>query len=309
MKKFATILAVICCLVLISSACFAEGDVASNEAELIKRLREVPEFKFQNHKEGIGEGKAPVYTAPSIDAYRCADGRARCDFSEPIGESNYVDGWLMVRYQISETSMRVGYVQKKYLQGFDFVSHMPKLKMERVPLTAAKDIGITDDPSMDGVAFGVIRKGETFYVLMKYTYTGNWWYVECEIEGKQARGFIDRNNAMVYIGENVTPTEETKVYTLSLIGYPEESPNGEKQIGHVVINPGQRKPVKNKPKKAAKQITVAYPDRYYPCYAVSEKKNGQEWYYIWVETDSKWGWVSSINGTFEALEGLLPLNR
>lgn len=295
MKKFVLIVMAAVFALLPLAQVVAEGLSPAEETELIKRLRAVPEFKFQNHEEGIGEGSAPVYTAPSTDAYRCANGKARCDFSEMIGEANYIDGWLLVRYEISEENMRVGYVQKKYVPGF--VSSLRRLNLERVPLTAAESMKITDDPSRAGVAFGTIEKGETFFVLLKYTYTGNWWYVECSIEGKTARGFIDRSSARFYLGENANQDENAQVYTLESIGYPEETPDGRKVIGHVEINPGVRKPVKNKPDRESKQITVAYPDRYYPCYDVSAKKGGSEWYYIWVETDSKWGWVQSINGT------------
>ena len=296
MKKYIAILFVVISMITLFTSAVAENNVSNQEEEaLLERLRVVPEFKFQNYNDGIGTGEAPVYTAPSTDAFRCANGRARCDFSEFISESNYLDGWLFVRYKIDEDHIRVGYVKGKYVPS-GFKSSMGKLHPERIPVTAASDIMITDDPVLAGTPFGTIKAGETFYIMMKYTYTGSWWYVECAIEGKQARGFIDRKTSSFYLGESVKAQEDTQAYNLSNIGYPEEDPNGNKQIGHVEVYQGKRKSVRNKPDLKATQITVAYPGRYYPCYEVIEKKAGPDWYYIWIEEDSKWGWFYAYNG-------------
>ena len=199
----------IICLILAIAVCSIAEDASVNEKTIISQLQTLPDFKFQVHEDGIGTGTVPVYTAPSLDAYRCADGKARYNISCSISESNYVDGWLFVRYRTTSNVVRVGYTPKRYVNGF--VSHMPKLNFEKIPVTAAVDIDITDDPVEAYTPFGKIKKGENFYILRKYTYTGNWWYVECTVEGKLARGFIDRNKSDFYLGNNVGIDSNAKI--------------------------------------------------------------------------------------------------
>lgn len=282
----------VCLLLIVPMFGIAEESIADEKA-IISQLQTLPDFKFQIHEEGIGTGTVPVYTAPSLDAYRCGDGKARYNISNSVSESNYVDGWLLVRYRTVSNVVRVGYTPPKYVNGF--VSRMPKLEFVKIPVTAAVDIPVTDDPVEAYTPFGTIHKGENFYILRKYTYTGNWWYVECTVEGKIARGFVDRNTAAFYLGRNVDVNSNAKVYNLKELGYPETAPNGSKRIGHVQVNSGKRKIVRKEPSVNATQITVAYADRFYPCYDVKTTRS-LEWFYIWIEEDSKWGWISSANG-------------
>ena len=292
MKKMIVLMLTVCLILTASWTALADGvSAAVDEADLINRLRTVQDFKFRNHENGIGEGLAPVYTAPSLDAYRCANGKASYELEGAIAESNYVDDWLLVRYKIDEKYERVGYVEKKYLN--DYKSTMPKLEMEYIPLTAAVDIEITDDPGLAFTPFGTIHKGETFYVLMKYTYTGNWYYVECTVEGKTARGFIDRTKTSYYLGGSVLPDENMKVYDLETLGYPEMSPMNTAKIGHVEVISEQRTLAHRDANTSSDQISVAYPGKYYPCYNTAPGRKGEEWYYIWIEEDSEWAWVYS----------------
>lgn len=291
MKKTFALILTVCLLLTAFSIALADGSSAVDETDLVNRLRTVQDFKFRNHEDGIGEGTAPVYTAPSQDAYRCANGKAAYELDGPIGESNYVDNWLLVHYNIDNQYERVGYIQKKHLN--DFKSTMPKLNFEYIPLTAAVDIEITDDPYLSLTPFGIIHKGETFYVLMKYTYTGNWYYVECTVEGKTARGFIDRTKTSYYLGSGVTPDENTKVYDLEPLGYPDVSPRNTSKIGHVEVLSEQRILAHKDANEESKQISVAYPGKYYPCYDTAPGKQDKEWYYIWIEEDSEWAWVNS----------------
>lgn len=297
MKK---IIALCMALMLLLTTGTVLAEEQTSEKDILDRLRIVQDFKFLNHKDGIGTDVAPVYTAPSSDAFRCAGGRARYELNGEISESNYVGDWLLIRYRIGNKDDknaydRVGYIHKKYVKGFK--SLMPRLDFEHIPLTAAQDIDITDDPALKGTPFGTIHKGETFYVLMKYTYTGNWYYVECVIDGKTARGFIDRTKITFYLGEAVNPESDAKVYDLASVGYPEVSPRGTTARGHVEVNCKRRIGVKNEPDVNGTQISVVYPGKYYPCYDIVPTgwRNNQEWYYVWVEEDSEWGWIISSN--------------
>ena len=80
-----TIVIVFITIMIMASTAFAGTSISSgnsnmptNDSDLANRLRNVPDFKFKNHENGIGYGNCPVYTAPSEEAFRCADGKASC---------------------------------------------------------------------------------------------------------------------------------------------------------------------------------------------------------------------------------------
>ena len=74
------------------------------------------------------------------------------------------------------------------------------------------------------------------------------------------------------------------------------SPLGTEQFGEVIVDYGlygDRKIVRQNANPQARQVDVAYPGRVYPCYAWTTGSNNHVWYYIWIEEDNVWGWVSS----------------
>ena len=285
-------LAVILCLSAASAAYASSADEA-----VLDRIRTLPAFNFRVHENGLGiAALLPVYTAPSESAFRAGNGEASVNLTEKISESNYVDGWLLIRYQTEKGPFRVGYIQQKYLM--DFKSTMPDVQFERIPLIAADTIYITDDPNYGSSYFGQLNPGDLFYALAKFTVTGNWWYIECTVNGQTARGFIDRNSAPFFLAERSGEEDVAEVYTLANLGYPSVSERGTTRIGQFKLKPGERKPVRQDPDPKATQLTSAYPDRTYICYDIGKAEgSGHIWYYIWCEEDSKWGWISSSNGT------------
>ena len=287
-RLLAVILCAACLLPL--SGGIAES-AAGGEAELLERLRTIPDFKFQNHTDGIGTGVCAVYTAPSAAAYRV--GKAACDLSGQVDEAGYVNGWLLIRYKTNAGLVRVGYIHGDEIG--EFKSSMNGIKGDPVPLTAAGAVPVMEAPSDNTGTLGSLSAGDTFRVLRKYTYTGSWWYIEFEIGGKTARGFIDRNETQFWPGAGADPASGAQAYDLASLGYPEISPRGTGVIGHFEVSPGERKRVREAPGDS-ERITVAYPDRYYPCYDSAQDEKGDTWYYIWVEEDSIWGWIASVNG-------------
>lgn len=151
---------------------------------------EIPKFLFVNFKDGIGCGLCPVYTAPSLDAYRCNDGKAECatDSALYVGGFN-AEGWLMIRYGTNNGSTRVGYIPPSYVKGFKY---WKKLDFSYVEKTADATLYVTDNPLDNYSAFATLDTGETYYILADYTYHGNWWYIECTVDGMIARGFIEK---------------------------------------------------------------------------------------------------------------------
>ena len=174
---------------------------SSGSPGLEQRLNALHPFKFEKHKKGIGYGKCPVYTAPSASSYRCADGRAAVQTNDAMDDAGYVSGWLMVRYETSNGNYRVGYIPPKYVKGY-------KSKMaphfDYIPATADDTIYVTDNPMSHIGSFAMLEPGETFYILSYYNYYAknglDWWYIECEVDGQVARGFIDRSLSAFHLG-------------------------------------------------------------------------------------------------------------
>ena len=271
----------LCCAFALGCAA-ADGASAGDEVE---RLLTVDDFKFQVIEKGIGYGPLAVYSAPSTDAFRGANGKATVDTNEKMAEAGFDDsGWLLVRYELDKGGNRVGYVEKGKVK--DYKARMTLPEFAYVPVTAAAAIDVTDDPTPHGKTMGTIAIGESFTVLAKYTYTGSWWYVECTLEGKTARGFIEREGSSFYAGE-------TLITCVADLGTPAVSPRGGSQIGTAVIKEGERKNVRKTPDASGTIISKVYPGLEYPVYEKRTVENGMEYYYVWVEDDSVWGWISS----------------
>ena len=91
---FCLALAVMLCLSAASAAYASSADEA-----VLDRIRTLPAFNFRVHENGLGiAALLPVYTAPSESAFRAGNGEASVNLTEKISESNYVDGWLLIRY-------------------------------------------------------------------------------------------------------------------------------------------------------------------------------------------------------------------
>ena len=277
--------AVLCSAVLlsISSAALAGTSISGggNTASGGGDIYNVPDFTFRYYEHGLGCGSCPVYTAPSTKAYRCANGKASCWTESDLFVGGFEEtGWLMIRYNTSDGGVRVGYIPPSYVLSFKADI---RLKFVHIPQTATGRIEVTDNPLDPNSAFAVLDPGETYYILGRYTYYGNWWYIECTVDGQVARGFIDRGNTPVSVNGQITAN----------IGNPERSPYGGKRIGTVVINgdPGMTRIVRENAGAEYDLVTRVYGEDEYPAYAMKTGTNGNTWYYIYVNGD--WGWISS----------------
>lgn len=203
MKLFALLLAA--CALLASAAAeapAAEEAAYTEDPELAARLESLPPFKFEIHKEGIGFGTCPVYSAPSEDAYRAADGKASCQTTKArVDDAGFVDGWLLVRYETNGGAWRVGYIPRKYVKGFK--SQMGP-HFDSIPAIATDAMTVTDNPLGHDGGFTTLEAGDAFRILSRYNYHQkdgfDWWYIECTVDGQAARGFIDCATAAFRLG-------------------------------------------------------------------------------------------------------------
>jgi len=199
-RKCRAVLLLIACFSMLLSAASAGTSIgksgSSSSASLTQQLDALSPFKFANHKRGIGYGSCPVYSAPSLDSYRGANGKATVATNSDMAEAGYVSGWLMVRYETNNGGYRVGYIPPKYVKNFKS-SMAPHFGY--IPVVAQDTIYVTDNPMRHGDYFAVLDPGESFHILSKYNYYRDqgleWWYIECTVDGKIARGFIEMSDS------------------------------------------------------------------------------------------------------------------
>lgn len=150
----------------------------------------VKDFLFSEMKDGIGCGVCPVYTAPSLNAFRANNGKAICATDYPLFIAGLnPEGWLLIRYSTNNGGTRVGYIPPSYLKNF---STSKRVNFSYVQATASSTLSVTDNPMNNYSAYGTLAPGETYYILASYTYYGDWWYIECTMDGLVARGFIEK---------------------------------------------------------------------------------------------------------------------
>ena len=285
-----------CAAILVSAACAetaADGDNAFTEFR--EQLLSAYSFKFQRHKDGIARGTCPVYTAPSENSLRLANRYLEVDTNQDIFEAGYSEeGWLLVRFVSSAGKTRVGYIPPKYLKKFK--SSMSRRVFNSIPVVAADTISVMDNPVKPADTVAELAAGDSFVILAKYTYHGNWWYIECAAaDGKITRGFIDRTTSGMYPGNHAAGSTDQAPVTFDTLGTPRKSPLGTEQTGEILVNGAageERKKVHQDADPEGRWVTVVYPARQYPCYGTRDAK-GATWYYVFVEEDSTWGWVRS----------------
>ena len=280
----ALFLAVPCCF----AAAEDDASLPAAKSETVAALLQVPDFKFFEREEGVGSGTCPVYTAPDKDSVRLADGKASCNMGSDLAVAGYVDGWLMVRYEIKDKKARVGYIPAAQSKGMK--ANIGILKLDAIPVRVTEEIEITDNPRSNSTPFGTLPADTEVTILGKYTYTGNWWYVETKLDGKLTRGFIDRGKAAILADGAVYHGNEE-------LGRPVASPDGTRKIGTVTVTGTEEdaRLIRKNANPAAGMAARVYGGDAFPCYGVKEGTNRRDWYCIWV--DGVWGWISSAIAT------------
>ena len=286
-RKPAAVLLVLVLLAAVFGAAAESVEKPAAKSAVVAELLQVLDFKFHVRDEGIGEGTYPVYTAPSKDSLRLADGKARVDVSGEVSVAGYDHGWLLIRYEIKDKKARVGYI----LHSKDMLHpDVGKISFNAVPAQLVEETEITDNPRSNSTPFGTLPAGSDITILAKYTYTGNWWYIEAENAGKQMRGFIDRSATPILVDGTVYNGNTE-------LGFPAVSPGGGEQIGMVLIggDGDNARIVRKRPDPDSDMVARVYSGDVFPCYGTEIGSTWKEWYQIWV--DGVWGWYSSGSST------------
>lgn len=126
----------------------------------------------------------PVYQGPGKAYYRAAQGRASVSTAEPfilIGEE---DGWLLIAYRIADAQLRFGYVEKALLPGIEG----SPLALASQPAIISTDTALVFDPINLYAEELALPEGTP--VTFLGTFGGSCIFVETEIGGRPARGFV-----------------------------------------------------------------------------------------------------------------------
>lgn len=227
------------------------------------------DLTFTYYKNGIGRGSCPIYTAPKENAYRIRNANGRetsCDTNYALYVAGSAsNGWLLIQYETNNGNMRVGYIPSENLRGFK--SNI--LSFDRICQNADKQIPVTDNPANKNSSFAKLAKGDTFYILGEYSAKDDWWYIECAVNGKTARGFILKE--MHAINPDPDPDVPITIDTITVDGYGRivRKDAGTEYEEVIKVNDGE---------------TYSY-------YDSKPASNGVIWYYI--NVNGKWGWISS----------------
>ena len=285
-------MALLTALLFLLPVLFAQAESGASlpaaKSEVVAKLLEIIDFKFFVREDGIGRGTLPVYTAPSEDSLRLGDEKASCNVASETAVAGYVNGWLMVRYEIKDKKVRVGYIPPRYARACE--ANIGRINFDSIPAQTAEEITITDNPRDNSEPFGTLPADTELTILGKYTYTGNWWYVETTLNGQLTRGFIDRNEAAIRVdGEVYRGNQE--------LGIPVKSPEGTEKIGTITVKGSDDNAwiVRQHSTRDSNMVARVYGGESFPCYGQETGGYGRVWYYIWV--DGVWGWFSSTNAT------------
>ena len=132
---------------------------------------------------GAGPADVAVFAAPSEDAYRTEDGKAAVSLLEDYWQLGRQGEWAFIRYAIGNGVARYGYIHMP-----DIAATMSESILTQRVVTLLEVASITDDPWRAQTPFARLDAGQTVDFLT--VYNAYYAYIETEIDGKTARGFI-----------------------------------------------------------------------------------------------------------------------
>lgn len=128
-----------------------------------------------------------VYSAPDYNAFRSANGKAAVG-NGPLLITGREDGWMMICYQRNNAAYRIGYVDCT-----DIYADVPagRLSFMYADAYLTESTSLTDDPELSFSLMAKLEANRSVTMLAQYHNTeGNWAYIETDINGQTARGFV-----------------------------------------------------------------------------------------------------------------------
>ena len=194
MKRMMMILMVLMVVILPCSAFALNSNfpVMGNPGSVAGTAEQAREYYFLfGTDEGIGHNDTwEVYTAPSLNAIRGANGKASVHTSEPVMTAGWDGSWLLVRYEKNNGGYRVGWVPKSTIGTRLKTTRYVNFAYWSVEL--AENCVLTDDPLYESEALASASAGEKLTYLARYQYKNGreYAYVKGDINGQPVYGFI-----------------------------------------------------------------------------------------------------------------------
>ncbi|MBQ6564851.1 MAG: hypothetical protein IJL88_13115, partial [Clostridia bacterium] len=126
-----------------------------------------------------------VYSAPSSSAWRGANGKAKVSTNDSFWAAGYENGWMLIMYETSKGSVRVGYIDVNSITGT--LPDLGLLAFDQEKITLSKKAVLTDDIRKQKNKIATLKKGTEVTLLCPYE---KWLYIETVLKGKTVRGFI-----------------------------------------------------------------------------------------------------------------------
>ena len=143
-------------------------------------------FEYVDLKAGQ---KLAVYSAPSANAYRAANGKATCSTNDQVFALGWDNGWMLMLYDANHSGQyRVGYVDGSKIKGNR--PTLSQLVWDGSTCDILETVSVTDDPAQTGRALTTLPAGTRVTYLTTMYNDQSWDYIETTIEGQVARGFI-----------------------------------------------------------------------------------------------------------------------
>ena len=158
---------------------------------IAKRIAEAKQYSFSfSSDKGIRHNdRWDVYSAPSLNAVRGANGKAMVRSYERIMTAGWNGAWLMIRYEKSE-GVRIGWVANGQIGAPVETDH--EIMFARWTMPVRMDCAITDDPVSESETLKNVVSGEEVIYLAHYQEDGGkeYAYIKTDLDGKLVYGFI-----------------------------------------------------------------------------------------------------------------------
>lgn len=138
----------------------------------------------------------PVYSAPSRNSWRGANGKASVGTNGAIYSAGWENGWLLVMYETNSGSVRVGYVSGDDIRGG--VPMDTSLTFSYATATLNAGTALTDDPAMRKTTIAQLRAGTQVTYLTSFFNKSAWDYIETTVDGQTTRGFVPAGCLTIY---------------------------------------------------------------------------------------------------------------
>ena len=189
MRKLFTLLSALLCLGLL--LCLpAAAEELDYEAYLLEATDTPITWKALRAKEAA---KLPVYSAPFDNAWRGANGKAAVYTGEPfmlLGTAQNGE-WLWIDYDVDGESRRVGWIHAQLKDPDPYRNLFPD---QTSLLRVTQETALTDDPRGAQRTVSVLQAGAQVIGLGTVSVEDGsfdgWLYVETEIDGQPAWGFL-----------------------------------------------------------------------------------------------------------------------